>query len=298
MSITFSEMCATRTDLASRIEAALTSFKQEISRGYGAYLAPAVADGETELDVQHQLVLLARRVKHHRQRVESLDEEVLELIHGDEQVRAELEQRVDAVDAKLRLVRSAYRGFYGLDNLRRVGLAGDFPRGAVRLHRHAVTVKTSLESPELILEPLLDLGLDASEAENTSLAARLAPQLDPELSRLGELLDERHHKGIVTLDARLKRQEVLREFDYNIRGVVRLIQGMFRLAGRNDLGTRIRPILSRVLRKLDDQEANEQTEGTEAAEADNEATTENEITETQKATGPESPENSATDTEI
>ncbi len=100
-----------------------------------------------------------------------------------------------------------------------------------------------------------------------SLAARLAPQLEPELSRLGELLDERHHKDVRTLDGRLKRQEVIREFDYNIRGIVRLVQGMFRLAGRNDLGVRMRPILSRVLRKLDDQEAKERSEGTESSEA-------------------------------
>ncbi len=179
MAVKFSEMCAVRIDLASRIEAAFHNFLEVIIQGYGAYLALALADGETELDVRHQMVLLTRRVEHHRQRVESLDENVLKMIHGDEQVRVELDQRATAVDAKLRLVRSAYRGFYGRENLGRVGLAGEFPRGAVRLHRHGVTVKTSLESPELILEPLLDLGLEASEAETLSLAARLAPELDP-----------------------------------------------------------------------------------------------------------------------
>jgi hypothetical protein len=34
-----------------------------------------------------------------------------------------------------------------------------------------------------------------------------------------------------------------------------MAQGMFRLAGRKDLAARIRPILRRVLRKLDDQES-------------------------------------------
>ncbi len=147
MAVKFSEMCAVRIDLASRIEAAFHNFLDVIILGYGAYLAPALADGETELDVRHQMVLLARRVKHHRQRVESLDEEVLEMIHGDEHVRVELDQRATAVDTKLRLVRSAPRGFYGRENLGRGGLAGEFPRGSVRLDRHAATVKTSPESP-------------------------------------------------------------------------------------------------------------------------------------------------------
>ncbi len=271
MTVKFSEMCTVRTDLAGRIEAAFDNYLEEIARGYGAYLKPAIYDGETELDVRHQLVLLARKVKHHRQRVESLDEGVLEQIHGDEKVRVELEQRAGGVDTKLRLVRSAYRGFYGMNNLGRVGLAGDFPRGVVRLHRHAVTVKTSLESPDLVLEPLLDLGFEDSEAENASVAARLATQLDPELARLGELLDERHHASIKTLDARLQRQEVIREFDYHIRGIIRLAQGMFRLAGRNDLAVRIRPILRRVLRKLEDQEAKEQAEAEAAGDGSTEA---------------------------
>ncbi len=265
----FSETSAVRTDLAGRIEAALDNYLEAIARGYGAYLAPALEEGEPEIDVRHQLVLLARRVRHHRGRVESLDRGVLEQIQGDEKVRAELEHSAGAVDAKMRLVRSAYRGFYGRDNLARVGLAGDFPRGVVRLHQHAVTVKTSLESPELVLEPLLDLGLD--DPERASVAARLARQLDPELTRLGELLDERHQASIRTLDARLQRQEVIREFDHHIRGVVRLAQGMFRLAGRNDLALRIRPILRRVLRKLDDQEAAEQAEGDQAQDEQAEA---------------------------
>ena len=50
---------------------------------------------------------------------------------------------------------------------------------------------------------------------------------------------------------------MIREFDFHVRGIVRMAQGMFRLAGRSDLALRIRPILRRVLRKLEDQEAKE-----------------------------------------
>ncbi len=62
-------------------------------------------------------------------------------------------------------------------------------------------------------------------------------------------------------------------------------QGMFRLPGRDDLGRRTRPILRRVLRKLEDQEAKEkaeaeaaETEATEA-EASGAQATEDETTE-------------------
>ncbi len=278
MAVKFSEMCAVRTDLALRIEAAFDNYMDEIAQGYGAYLAPEIRDGEPEIDARHQLMLLRRKVQHHRQRIDSLDEGVLEQIHGDEKVRAELDQRAEAVDGKLRRVRSAYRGFYGLDNLGRVGLEGLFPRGTLRLHRHAVTVQTSLRSPELVLEPLLQLDLEKKEGEDTSVAAQLGTQLDPELSRLGELLDERHQENTRTTDARLQRQEVIREFDYNVRGIVRMAQGMFRLAGRSDLAARIRPILQRVLRKLEDQEAKEaaDTESDAASETESDAASETE----------------------
>ncbi len=269
MLLKFSEMCAVRTDLALRLEAAFDNYMDEIAQGYGAYLAPAIVDGEPEIDARHQLMLLRRKVQHHRQRIDNLDEGVLEQIHGDEKVRAELDQRAEGVDGKLRRVRSAYRGFYGLDNLGRVGLEGVFPRGVLRLHRHAVMVRTSLESPDLDLEPLLELDLEKKEGERTSVAVQLGAQLDPELTRLGELLDERHQESTRTTDARLQRQEVIRDFDYNVRGIVRMAQGMFRLAGRSDLAKRIRPILQRVLRKLEDQEAAEaaETESDAASEA-------------------------------
>jgi hypothetical protein len=170
-------------------------------------------------------------------------------------VRAEFNLAAAALDARLRHVRSAYRGVYGLERLDRVGLEGSFPRGAVRLHRYAVVVKTSLESPDLVLEPLLDLDLAAPDGESTTFAAQLAGQLDPELPRLGELLNERHHERGKTSDVRLRRQVEIRDFDHNVRGVIRMAQGMFRLAGRNDLAVRFRPILRRVLRKLDEQES-------------------------------------------
>ncbi len=257
MALKFPEMCAVRTDLALKLEATFENYLEEISQGYAAYLSPVIADGEPEIDARHQLVLLRRKVQHHRQRIDAIDEGVIEQIHSDKKVRAELEQRTNAVDGKLRQVRSAYRGFYGIDNLGRVGLQGAFNRGAVRLHRQGLTVKASLENRDLGIEPLLELELESKEGENPSVALQLAAQLDPELTRLGELLDERHQEYSKTTGVRLQRQAVIRDFDDNIRGIVRMTQGMFRLAGRGDLASRIRPTLQRVLRKLDDQEAEE-----------------------------------------
>ncbi|MEM7356265.1 MAG: hypothetical protein AAF657_35950 [Acidobacteriota bacterium] len=276
-------MITLRKDLALNLEAGFDNYLEEIATAYGDYLAPALEEGETAPDVRFQLVLLRRSVERQRKRIASFDGGVLEQTHDDEKVRAELAKRRDDVDAKLRLVRHVCRGVYGLKNLGRVGLAGDFPRGVVRLHQFAETVKTSLENPDLGLEPQLVIESAGDDAINTS--AQLAAQLDPELSDLGDLINTRHRERRRATNVRLRRQQVIREFDDEIRGIVRLTQGMFRLAGRNDLGTRFRPILRRTLRKLQDGE----NQATPQAETDSEAASAN-ATEAPADTAPKAPE--------
>ncbi|MEM7356588.1 MAG: hypothetical protein AAF657_37580, partial [Acidobacteriota bacterium] len=253
MALKFSEMIALRTDLALSLEAGFDNYLEEVAGGYGDYLAPVLDEGEPAIDARFQMVLLRRSVERHRNRLDNLDEGVIGQSHDDEKVRAEINQQRDAVDNKLRLVRSTCRGIFGPESLARVGLKGIFPRGPARLLRFGLVVRASLENPDLGLEPLLDLDAGADEA-TPSASVRLAAQLDPELSRLGELVNRRHQQRRRTVAIRLGRQEVIREFDSNIRGIVRMAQGMFRLAGRNDLGLRFRPILQRALRRLKSEE--------------------------------------------
>ncbi len=147
-------------------------------------------------------------------------------------------------------------------------------------HAHAQVVKSSLMNPDLGLEPLLELDLAGGAGPTAQLAsqleldlaggagptAQLASQLEPELSDLGALLDDRHHESSRATDVRLRRQRVIREFDREIRTIVRMAQGMFRLAGRDDLAERFRPALRRIVRRIKKAEAREAA--TQAADAD------------------------------
>ncbi|MEM7353499.1 MAG: hypothetical protein AAF657_22065 [Acidobacteriota bacterium] len=248
MALKFSEMIALRTDLARNLEAGFDSYLEEIATGCGDYLAPVVEEGESAIDVAFLLLLLRRSVARHSRRIRSLNEGVVEQTHDDDKVRAELAGRRDAVDAKLRLVRHTCRGLFGSASLGRIGITGEFPRGPMRLFHFAEVVKASLEKPDLGLEALLDLDLEGDGG--SSITARLAAQLEPELGELGELLDERHDERRKATNVRLRRQQEIRHFDTHIRGIVRMAQGMFRLAGRADLAQRFRPTLQRVLRRL------------------------------------------------
>ena len=258
MAVKFSEMIATRTDLALSLEAGFDDYQADIAEGYGAMLAPWLEEGETPLDVRFQLQLLRRGVERHRQTLESLDKGLLAQAQEDERIRDEANQRRDAVDAKLRLVRHVCRGFFGTKTLGRIGIQGDFPRGASRLYSQGLTVQASLENPDIGLPPLLEL--DFGNAEGGGTAAQLAAQLEPGLTDLGELLARRHAARRKTVRLRLQRQETIRNFDDGIRGIVRMAQGMSRLAGRTDLGSRFRPILQRVIRKLQEEGTETETE--------------------------------------
>ncbi len=95
---------------------------------------------------------------------------------------------------------------------------------------------------------------------------QLAAQLEPELSELGALLTGRHQEKTKAADVRLRRQRVIREFDREIRAIVRMAQGLFRLAGRDDLAERFRPVLRRIVRRIKKAEAQESA--AEAADAE------------------------------
>ena len=266
----FSEMTALRVDVARSLEAGFDKYLEEIAVGYGTFVTPLLEEGEDAPDVRFQLELLKRGVVRSRRRLEDLDDGVVEQSHEDAKVRAELDLRLDAVDDKLRLVRHTCRGLYGADGVVRTGLKGEPPRGASRLYEHGKTVKASLENPELGLEPRLELELGEGVEPPQ---VQLAKQLEPELSELGELVGDRHEEDRKSADVRSRRRQVIREFDHDVRAIARTTQGLLRLAGRDDLAERFRPILRRIVRRLKKAQAEE--DGDQTAQPDDAAPPEN-----------------------
>ncbi len=111
--------------------------------------------------------------------------------------------------------------------------------------------------PDLGLQPQIELDLGDGVPAPT---AQLAGQLEGQLQQLSDRVKARHRERRKVVGLRLHRQILIQEFDRGIRGIVRIAQGISRLAGREDLGKRFRPILQRTLRQLD--EAAEEGTGT------------------------------------
>ncbi len=261
MAVKPSVMISVRTNLALDLEAGLENYLDGVAGGYGEFLAPLAEDGETPLDVRYQLVLLGRSVAQQRQNIASLDDGVVDQSNQEVKISVEIQKRTAALFAKMGLVRDTCRGVFGPESLAHVALKGKLPRSPLGLYTRARVVSRSLENPELGLEPVLDL----AAGEDAVTPSRLATQLEPELGDLRRFVGVRHHGRRKSSDVRSRRRRKIAEFDRTIRAIVRMAQGMFRLAGRDDLARRFRPALKRILRKLDDAQDQEQTAPEDAA---------------------------------
>ena len=269
MVLKFSEMTARRVDLARDLEAGFDNYRQEVAAGYDDFATPLLEEGETAPDVGLQLELMKRRLLRGRKRLEELDALLVEQSHEDAKIRAEIEARMAAVEAKLRRVRHVCRGIFGGEGVDRIGLKPEPSRSASRLYQQALTVKQSLEKPDLGLEPQLEI--DTGD-DGATPNAQLAAQLEPELSELGELVSERYEETRKAGELRVERRQAIEEFDRVARAIVRTSQGLFRLVGRDDLADRFRPILHRVLRRrAEADEAEAENSAAEAAETSGES---------------------------
>ena len=245
MAVKVFEMVAKRIDLGKAILAGLDTYHQDIA-GYGRALAVDLEEGETPVDADFQVTLLRRRVARNLENVRSLDSGVLLQVHDDDQIRLEIVSLSDAVDGKLRRVRHTTKGVYSAESLARVGLKGEFPRRPAALYERGRVVQASLRSPDMDLRPVFVLK-DGEEA--VVRPTQLADELEPELTDLGRALDVQRADAREAADVRSRRRQVLREFDQDIRAVVRTTQGLLRLAGRPDLAKRFRSTLPRISRR-------------------------------------------------
>lgn len=255
MAVRLSEMVTQRVDLGKHLKAGIDTHAEELAEGFAKFLAPVVAEGETPPDAHYQVVLIGRRIDHEIHEITQADRGVLGQVHDNDTVSFDIGRLTGGVDVKLRAVRLTFRGLYGLASLKRVGLKGRFPTRPAALYERARVAQTSLRNPEMGLVSVLDFSGDEEAAITPAV---LANRLEPELTELGHAIDTRYKDNRENTDARLRRQQAIRDFDNNIAGLVRMTQGLFRLIGRRDLAARFTPALRRF-RRLQQQSEGEGT---------------------------------------
>ena len=91
MAIQTTQMITVRNDLALALEAGFDSYLDDVAEGYQKFFAPVLEEGETPPDTRFQLILLRRSVAWHRERLDDLDENVVE--HSGAEVAVSSETR-------------------------------------------------------------------------------------------------------------------------------------------------------------------------------------------------------------
>lgn len=248
-----SEQISQRKDLSSDLSARIGASIDAIASGYGEYLSPVLAEGEQPLDTRHQLVLIQRRVDRLGEGLGALDIGVVEKVHDTDKVRLDVDGLSGVVVSTMRSVRHTVRGGFGDDAVARVGLKGDFSRRPLRVYERARLAQGSLENPDLGLKPVLQVvaadGAEVEEEATVIAPAALAASFEPALTQLGEHLKVRYAEKVENVDARYLRQRGIKEFDRQIRAIVRILKGIFLLAGRDDLAKRFTTNLPRFIRR-------------------------------------------------
>ena len=119
------QMILLRTELGKTVGAGIDTYLDDIVAGYDEYLAPALADGETPVDVRQHLVLLRRKSDLHVESLQGLDMGVLHQTSDTDFLRVEIDALTGEVTVKLRRVGDLARGLYGPDVLTSLALDGE-----------------------------------------------------------------------------------------------------------------------------------------------------------------------------
>lgn len=247
MPIKISEMISQRKDLANDLSAGIVANLDSVVTGYESFLAQTAAEGDPPVNVRQQLVQLRLSIDANREILEGFDDGVVDKILNTDKVSSEVSVLTEKVTKKLRFARDTTRNLFGPAALERTALKEPLPRRPLRISERAQLVQSSFLSPKLNIQPVIDLSKTGEE--NAWTPAILAQAFEPESSQLDFVLGARYAGNRENIGARALRQEGIKQFDRNMRGIVRIVQGMFLLADRDDLVTRFSTSLRRFTRR-------------------------------------------------
>lgn len=230
-----SKMVTDRQRSAAAVEAAVASHSEETAAALGALLEPLLAEKEEAVDLRLLQALLGRLLADHRQALVRADEADLAATGDDLGAR----RRRDAVFRRLHervvAIRRVLVSLYGVEGARAVGgFAGRTPRVAVALARLGRRLIGRFSEPGFALP-----ASDAAEVEVDvgRWVAELEPPVEELEGALAELERERR-EAETTAAAKLAARD---DFDRGYRAVVRVLEGLYLLAGRDRYAARLRP---------------------------------------------------------
>lgn len=222
-----------RLDKADKLADGMKAATDPVCDGLAASLNDALQPGESVPDLRLLLALFRRRVAGLARRVAACqdvlsDWQTCERYYAKERgtIGAELLRR-------LTQLRSLARCAFGQSGPELLGLAQAAPRDPKRLLKAAKLVAARLRDPNLMLPA----------AATPYLAVDLGPvteELEADVHRLEETLDEGASAHAHVKTARDVRDHVIRDFDVVLLGTAAVTEYLCVLAGRYELARQIR----------------------------------------------------------
>lgn len=235
-----SKMVTDRQKATAAVEAAVASHCAETAAALGALLEPLLDETESALDLSLLQTLLGRLLADRRRVLVRADEANLSEAGDHLGARGRRDAAFRRLHERVVAIRRVLVSLYGVEGARAVaGFSGRTPRVAVALARSGRRLIGRFSGPGFVLP--------ASQAAEVEVdvgrwVAELGPPVEELEAALADLERERR-EAETTAAAKLA---ALDDVDRAYRAVVRVLEGLYVLAGRDGYAVRLRPAERRV----------------------------------------------------
>lgn len=199
--------------------------------GLATLLGPYLAPGETLPDFVLLLALLSRSVQARAEAMVTADNHHSTEIADDDGFRATRDTLAAALVENVTSLREALDGIYGSDAIHRYGIKGTTPRDPAQIAAFADAMAERLEADDLPT-PRFAANLDRS-----TISAKLRADAAPLHAALDDVAREvREAEGTLVV-----RDDAVTVYERTFGRSATALAALYRLAGQDELASRIRP---------------------------------------------------------
>lgn len=253
------KMVVSRVRSVKEVRAALAVFKAKGAAGFGSAFEP-ILEGRPRPDILPILELTDELLDHARETLETSEKALQRSTSEDAGLNKAQEDVVRRLGAKILRLRNLCLGHFDPATVARVGLDVGISRQPDSLLHQADLIHDHLSAPNLTF-PQSALGEQAVDP------ASLAAFLEPERAELAEavrtLRTERKRDAMAVIE----KQAMMDNQEQVFRRVVRFLKAVFRLAGEDELASRLVPVLRRIRTSDEEEEEEEEETGDEESPA-------------------------------
>jgi hypothetical protein len=227
-----------------------------IAARLGAFLSPALREGETPPDLAAVIELYARRLEGFCDAMVAADGDYLTQRALLADLTLESEVPTGKVKSSILSLRATCEGLLGSNVLRSLGLDFNLAREPQGLLRQGEIIRDRL----LISDSELMPGRWVSNPlDREAVASQLGQDLDGLRLMVKRLVEQR--KAVDT--AKVRKDQTQAEFDRQFIPLARVLEATFRVAGETELADRIRPTVRQLGRDGGEDEESTEPEASE-----------------------------------